>query len=954
MPYIQRGVLLVCGLALLAAVPVLAQNARLASPPPPGVSADTSCPAWSCPLAVPPAGTLVLPAGLSDLPVDRVADLLALEPGVASLEEGDLTVRGAGTDALAGYIDGVPVTPGRRAFHTALLGGSWFGERGSGLAIGTNAFDRLTLLPGFTPASRGGAVGGVVDVSTARSTSVLPDGTTRRVGARGSWATDAVFGTGGGLDFNRVRLDAGARTPRLDVSIAGIAEGQGTARLGLDQNASPVYLAAGVDTTVTVTRSGTQTSVDVLKFTPSEGLRIPGSAVSAYTVMARGSYRVADGQDVELTLLGSQAQQREFDYENLYNSAQLRADRAWSRAVIGGWRGRLMAREGLALTGEAHLSWQTDREIDGPLTPSAELDSRSPFGGFLLAPLGFRFDFDNFAVNNALVNNFRTNSGRLTPYDLNNNAQYQLVDQWRSNAYAVAGFSEGGGPVGLLTLARENRTVGSVALEARIGSRHRLRVGAEHTGYEVNYYSSQLLSQVLADAYIESPSVSALYADYTLTLDRVRAEAGVRYDRFSSDAARPAFPRISTAPGFDPADPTAHFVADDSHARVSPRLRVTGDVTDQVTLFGAVTALAQVPDFSAIYTGINTDLSTTSTQQPYGSDLDFERATLGELGARASVDPATMVEGTAWFRGNQRRTALRASTEFDSLRLANIDLNRFLNVDPGSASGLDLKLSRRLGRSGQAWLGYGYVDAADQEKGVTRPHTLTGAVLYRTGPRPALAAGLLRDAGIYGAFRIASGTSYTRCAVSDPANDGVITPAFCNAGIAGNIDGARLPTLKVLDLRVTKSFPLGGATLTAFVDARNLLNARNIIRVFTQTGGVSNAQERAFARVGYIQSVEAEAAANGALLSDSTVDLSFGGAQDPRTGCGAWNLDSGASAPPNCVYLIAAEERFGNGDHLFTRAEQLRASDAYYDVSRGLQAFTAPGRRVRFGVGLSF
>jgi hypothetical protein len=48
----------------------------------------------------------------------------------------------------------------------------------------------------------------------------------------------------------------------------------------------------------------------------------------------------------------------------------------------------------------------------------------------------------------------------------------------------------------------------------------------------------------------------------------------------------------------------------------------------------------------------------------------------------------------------------------------------------------------------------------------------------------------------------------------------------------------------------------------------------------------------------------------------------------------------GLGAPPNCVYLIRAEERFGNGDHVFTLAEQTRAVAALYQVSRGLQAFT--------------
>ena len=51
---------------------------------------------------------------------------------------------------------------------------------------------------------------------------------------------------------------------------------------------------------------------------------------------------------------------------------------------------------------------------------------------------------------------------------------------------------------------------------------------------------------------------------------------------------------------------------------------------------------------------------------------------------------------------------------------------------------------------------------------------------------------------------------------------------------------------------------------------------------------------------------------------------------------------------------LQAAERFGNGDHLFTRAEQTRASDAFYLVARGLQNFTSSGRRVRIGMEVHF
>jgi hypothetical protein len=57
---------------------------------------------------------------------------------------------------------------------------------------------------------------------------------------------------------------------------------------------------------------------------------------------------------------------------------------------------------------------------------------------------------------------------------------------------------------------------------------------------------------------------------------------------------------------------------------------------------------------------------------------------------------------------------------------------------------------------------------------------------------------------------------------------------------------------------------------------------------------------------------------------------------------------------PNCVYLIRAEERFGDGDHRFDLAEQRRASLAFYQSDRGIQNFSGEPRRLRLGMELSF
>jgi hypothetical protein len=54
------------------------------------------------------------------------------------------------------------------------------------------------------------------------------------------------------------------------------------------------------------------------------------------------------------------------------------------------------------------------------------------------------------------------------------------------------------------------------------------------------------------------------------------------------------------------------------------------------------------------------------------------------------------------------------------------------------------------------------------------------------------------------------------------------------------------------------------------------------------------------------------------------------------------------------VYLIRAEQRFGNGNGVYTAEEQTRAFNSYYGSFRNRNFFTADPRRVRLGIEVNF
>ena len=958
------------------------------------------------------------------LPVDRIANVLALQPGVVQGPNG-LTVRGGRPDEAVTYIDGVPVTPGGRgnAFAGPPIPGTAFPAV---IDVSTASLEEASVTTGGSSAEFGNAQSGVIALQT------------RGGGARWSGSFGVENDEAGGLNHSLgfTRLQAGFGGPiarNLSFYLSGDLEGQKSGAFGADNQANPIFVPAGTDTIMPVVSGspGDTTYVDVQKFAmytgdcdafkhssnsgirdnygfSCQGARYPASAVSSYRVQGRLQYTYGTGSRLALSFLRSQAQNRIFDqtlltnsgYAALTNPQQLFGVYNGNNVATLAWTQNLAKSADRALALELYASYQWDRSINGPLTPDGERSTRDPFGGFMIKPMDFLFDFDNFSITN-LDANFRSNSGRLSPYDLKNPDQYTLIDRYRNNAYGVQGaltsFWDGGGPTGRLSLYKEDRAVGKGNLDWQVDRYNRIKLGGEYTKYYMNAYSSNLTNQAFSDAYHEKPTRWNAFVEDRLDLGDVVLVGGLRYDWYKTGASRPYytdslgnrtwFPRISTMPGFDPANPTAGFVADRSHNYLSPHVQVSFPVTTRTNFRLSYAHQVQAPDFQLILGGINTDVSVTNTNHVYGTDLDFGRTITFEFGVRHSFSEDMVLDVSAYNKDKLSDAAGRLVSYYDPFLRQNNNIQVITNADFGNARGVDVRFDRRIGELFNGSLAYTFEEAkntgsnpfsylafgsrilnaitggrnpppqATLPTNDTRPHNLAGqlALNFPNNWKSGTTMGrVLENVGVFATFRVASGTPYTRCPISDPQDNAVFSGAPCSRNIEGDFNAARLPTFKQFDIRVTKGFGVGGLDFTAYADVRNLLNFRNILAVFAQTNDIVNSQERDVIRRSELQSFAQEAGRNGVLQADSTIDLTFAGVPDPRTGCGTWLRNDGQSASPNCVYLIRAEERFGNGDHLFTQAEQLRANDALYAVYRGVSSFTGQPRQVRFGLEVNF
>jgi hypothetical protein len=977
-----------------------------------------------------------------NLPVDRLSNVLALQPGVVAATTGNnstgnlLSIRGGRTDEAVTYVDGVPVSAGYR-------GDNRLGSGGTEIAVGTNALEEASVTTGSSSAEFGNAQSGVIAVTT-RTGGTQYNGNV-------SYETDEPMGTSNGVGFNRVTGSFGGPVANnLTFFVSGSLEGQRSINSGFDSENFPLFVQAGIDTTVAVPTAlndpaADTTYVDVYNYaiyrgdcdqvsgsTNSEiaanyglecqGVRVPYSARSTYTMTGKLNYSFGTGSRISLTGYRSQFQGRQFNenaatsgsvltYGHLYNPQNLRGFRNWNNVLTLNWTQNLSKSAERALALETFFSYQTDRTIASPLARQDELDSRDPFGGFMISPLDFQFDFDNFPLNDELIRNFRTNTpgSRRSPYDLESTAQYALVDQYRNNAYglmnrdefAIVIFPEGGGPAdnpfetNPLQLYQEDRYIGKANLDWQVDRYNRLKLGGEFTRYSLKSYAHFLESQAFADAFIEKPIRYNLFAEDRLDLGDVVVVGGLRYDFYHTRARRPApFPRISTNAGFDPEDPDAFFAndslfpEDQSHNYLSPHIQVSFPVTERTNFRLSYAHQVQAPDFGVALQGINTDRSITNPNHFYGTDLDFGRSITFEFGIRHAFSDDMVLDLAAYNKDNLQNAAGRVLVTDDPSTGSNEGIRFMTNLDFGNTRGIDVRLDRRIGRLFNGTVAYTFQDSKNTGSDpdtyldfgsrvinsvsgglqpppqailptdFSRPHTLAAAasVTFPEDWQQGSAVGtILNRAGVFATFRYASGTPYTRCA-QNAGDEDIVSGNNCNREFPDPLNSSRLPAFKQLDTRFTKGFSLGRLDLTAYVEARNLLNFRNIIQVFTTNGNITNDNEEAANWAADSADLATEAAASGRLGApgqpDGAVDLDFG--EVGNGFCANWVNQAGAPAAPNCIALVRAEERFGNGDGVFDLTEQRRASTALYNTVRGTHTFTGVPRRVRLGFEVNF
>lgn len=974
------------------------------------------------------------------LPVDRIQQALALQPGVVQVStcgsnlpcNPTISVRGGRVDQNATYIDGVPVQNGIHT-GTATSGGASISNAPGApvLSVATNGFEDASITTGASSAAFGNAQAGIINISTRTGGSKLSGNIGYETGLLGL----AYYGQG--LNIFSGSL-SGPLGKHLTFFVSGRVEGNNSTNGGNHAWLFPGYSRVSLDTTYRVAnfgKAGTPAtdSIDVPVYNyavTQGGCNLPstqgGYQGAAFAPMAANfgatchanqsytspstnyfttdklNYSFGQGSRLSLSYLYSGNQNR-----GVIGDGSTGGTISGANVATLNWTQTLIRQATHQLTLDAFISRQWSNSISAPLTVASEQSTRSSPGGFILNKLKFRYNQKDFPIDsNLIIHILEANAThRIGITDPANTGQYTGLAGFGpccsavppdgifpANNSASVAAGGGGGDDNFLNYNSENRWVGIANIDFQADRYNRLKVGGQYTGYDIANYTSQTTGG--ARIFTGKPVSYDAYAEDRVDLGDVVLVAGLRYDYYWSKAWRwNEFPEISSRPGFTPdslfcpvgATPSATakcaLVQDPSHNYVSPHLQVSFPVTDKTNFRLSYAQNVQSPDFGLIYDAALFDLNVSgqNTRGRWGGDLDFGKTVTFEFGARHAFSDDMVLDVAVYNNDIVANPSFQFAHPIDPVSGQAAILYQIANVDFGNTRGIDVRLDRRIGNYFNGSLTYSFQDSkntgtdpfsylgffepisgfvgapptAALPTGSSRPHSLTALFniqLPGDWEKGNILGTIFKRTGFFVTARVASGLAYTRCNPTDQGSVGVTSGGSCaNANGNGGFNAARLPMLKVLDMRMTKDFRLGKYQLTGYLDARNILNITNVVSVYSQTGTTSSgaAAEKNYASdstgfVTYAKGTGEYRASDGAIVLPTTI-----------AGC-AKVINGTNSYAPNCYYYIRSEQRFGNGDGIYTLAEQRAASNSRQAFTNSIWNFVTGARTIRFGLEVNF
>ena len=587
----------------------------------------------------------------------------------------------------------------------------------------------------------------------------------------------------------------------------------------------------------------------------------------------------------------------------------------------------------------------------------------------------------------------------------------------RANPFGMrTGFPINGYGNGGLQKVNEDRLQLRATLDWQLGRFNRVKLGGEYMdismlGNNIPLYEDVPLPETSA------PTRIGAFLQDRLDIGDLVLEGGVRWDYLDPDVEYSRYPGFvfnvpdslkqgftrfdATTGGYVPLnacgpdsfDPTApcktNFIAAETKSEFSPRLGASFPVTPTSTFRLSYGRFVQTPAFfttASFASGIantanqtvgflqntNSDLVNQNTNATWGRDVDMPSTRTFEFGYRQLIGQSLVLDLSAFNKKQRSALAVRKLPVNDPNREgATTFINQVTNKDWTESNGFEIKADKAFGNLSVNSLAYSFIDARGTG---SDPFTYTQLILRATSNLSALTGqpenppevllpleqsrkhnipltstlafpvdymqgstmgAILSDFGVFAILRLRSGLPFTK--LLNTGNGQVGPPSI--AGLSGtpqsSVSNTQTPWTTSIDLRFTKGFQIGNNwNLQAFIDWRNPFNIANYNTVFLETAGIVNQQHY------------------DAQLLNALSDTRLDGDTEIR------DFDIAVESPEtdfNKYSLMRAEERWGDGNGIFTVEEQQVAFGQQYASDFGSDVrFQTSDQLFRLGLRIAF
>jgi outer membrane receptor protein involved in Fe transport len=476
-----------------------------------------------------------------------------------------------------------------------------------------------------------------------------------------------------------------------------------------------------------------------------------------------------------------------------------------------------------------------------------------------------------------------------------------------NNPYGVAGLFVGEGNERTWHYRATNDYLLKFDLTQTISKVHEIKTGVDLTQYSVSMYDNSLPwdQNPFWDAFNYKPLVAAAYVQDRADFEDLVVRAGVRLDLLDSKAEYRAFPEsLGSSPSV--AD---SFIPVQLKYRVSPRLGISYPITERIKFRFSYGHFFKNPVFANLY-----EYGGRSAAELRGrgnvivgnADMSAEKTIAYELGFDAQLSDIFSFDLTAFYKDVFDLSGVRIVHALPQ------PYSMYYNVEYARIQGFEATLTKVLSAYWSSRLGYTFQIAKGTASTATdqyqRETPLQVDYYLDQDQRHALHADLglsfpsdfafflLRDFDASGVVAFASGMPYT--------------PTDQRGNRTGDENSARMPSVFTADARFSKDIRLGGISFSLNCDISNLFNAKVPTNVYATTG-----------KPDY----------DGRIITP---------------------FDFGSPLLFGDYYYHPARDY--NHDGYVTRNEQYLSYLVAYADKMVPPTYFAPGRRIKFGVSLSF